>query len=347
MEALTVIGCCLVINGLLAAYEMAFVSMSKAELRSLNRKGDLRAGTILRFRENPERMLSILQVGITLVAAVAAAVGGVGVADHLRPYFIGRMGLSETAATLVSIGAVVLPLTYLSVVFGELVPKTIALRNPRKIVLAGAFLVTVADRVLHPLISLLEGSTRFILNKLFPIFLQQEDRSNEIIEAGGLSPEHRRYVLNMVNIERKRAKDILLSWGQVQRIDLNDTADRVAQVVLHSGHTRLPVLGEDCKVAGIIHTKEFMALREGGEPHWKNILRPAIEVGPNQSLLGLLRLMQEKRSHMSIVTSPGETPLGIVTLEDIIEEVVGELYDEDDDGRFRKILTAGSAKNRF
>ncbi|MFZ4405569.1 MAG: CNNM domain-containing protein, partial [Pseudobdellovibrionaceae bacterium] len=167
MDEIIVVAVCLFLNALFAAYEMAFVSVPRSELRGLARSGNKAAKALLSLREHPERTLSAIQVGITLVSAIAAAVGGVGAAETLEPYFMQKFSMSERVAEVLSVALVVIPITYLSVVIGELVPKTLALRNPTKIVLAGASALFVADRVLSPIISLLEWSTKKILKISF------------------------------------------------------------------------------------------------------------------------------------------------------------------------------------
>lgn len=338
MDEILIVLICLIANALFAAYEMAFVSVPKSELRALSKNGNKSAQTLIELRESPERTLSVIQIGITLVGALAAAVGGVGAAENLEPYFMNQFGLGERSAETISVVLIVLPLTYLSVVIGELVPKSLALRNPRKIVLSGAKILFLADRLLAPFISVLEISTKFILNTFFKTQKKQEENLAQVaIEIDSLSPVHQRFMLNMANIEKKLVKDILLPWDQVRFVRDTDTVDSVVEVVFASGHTRLPVKN-DGLVKGVLHTKEFMALRESGEKNWQSIIRPVLAVRPTDSAFGVLRLMQEKRSHLCVVFSSTGDRIGIVTLEDIVEEVIGEIFDEDDDGRVRKIF---------
>lgn len=337
MDGFIVVSLCLALNAVLAAYEMAFVSISKSELRALARGGDKRAKSLLELRENPERTLSIIQIGITLVGALAAAVGGASATENIEPYFINQIGLSERVSEIASIMLIVVPLAYLSVVVGELVPKSLALRNPRKIVLGGSGTLFVADRILAPLVTLLEWSTKFILSIFFHKQKPEENLPQTSIEIDSFSPVHQHFMLNMAHIEKKTIKDIMLPWDQVNHVQNTDSVEEVAQVVLSSGHTRLPVK-DSGHVIGVLHTKEFMALRESGEKNWQSIVRPVFAVKPTDFALGVLRLMQEKRNHMCIVFSPTGLRLGIVTIEDILEEIVGDIFDEDDDGRVRKIF---------
>ena len=143
----------------------------------------------------------------------------------------------------------------------------------------------------------------------------------------------------MADIEKKQLQDILLPWAQVTYVQKSATIDEVYQVALNSGHTRLPVK-ENGAVFGVLHTKEFISLRESGETNWQSIVRSTLILKPTDSALGAMRLLQDRKTHMAIVLSPQRQLVGLVTLEDILEEVVGDIFDEDDDGRVRKVYTA-------
>lgn len=339
MDEATVILICLSMNALLAAYEMAFVSIPRSELRALSKSGNKEAQTLLKLRENPERTLSIIQIGITLVGAIAAAVGGAGASEAIEPYFMQTYGMRERTAEALSLLLIVVPITYLSVVVGELVPKTLALRNPTKIVLAGAKALFIADRLFSPVITILEWSTQKILKIFFPRSKSDQNLEPVTIELNEFSPVHQKFMLNMADIEKKQLKDILLPLSQVISIEKTASLEEVLQTVMNSGHTRLPVK-EQAIIVGVLHTKEFISLKESGETQWQNIIRPVLLLKSSDSALGAMRVLQEKKTHMAMVLSPQLHQLGIVTLEDILEEIIGDIFDEDDDGRVRKIYAA-------
>lgn len=318
---------------------MAFVSIPRSELRALAKNGNGHAQTLLGLRENPERTLSIIQIGITLVGAIAAAVGGAGAGETLEPYIIQTFGISERTAEAISLILVVVPITYLSVVVGELVPKTLALRNPSKVVLSGAPALFVADRIFSPIITALEWSTQILLKTFFPRSQKDQTTESPTIELNEFSPVHQKFMLNMAEIETKQLKDIFLPFEQVSSVDVMSSIQEVLQTVITSGHTRLPVRLND-SIAGILHTKEFISLKESGETEWQQIIRPTLNVKPTDSALGTMRLMQEKKTHMAMVITPHGQVAGIVTLEDIIEEIFGDIFDEDDDGKIRKIYAS-------
>jgi len=338
MEEVLVITLCLILNALLSAFETAFVSISRGQLRYAAKKGSKEAKWILKRRESPERTLSVLQIGITLVGALAAAMGGVGAAESIQPYFMNRWNMGEVPAEMLAVVLIVLPLTYLTVVLGEITPKSLALRAPMSIVLKGAKWLSIADRFLSPAVSILEWSTKKILTIFFRASKQTDSPPpSTTIDLDTLGPAHQEAVVSFAHIERRKCSDFLVPWETVTSADLKDIPEDVVSVVFASGHTRLPVT-DGQEVIGILHTKEFLAYRENGGTDWPSIVRPALKVKSTETAFSILRRMQSRRSHMAVVFSPRGELLGIVTMEDILEEFLGEIYDEDEDSRIRKVF---------
>ncbi len=340
MEETIIICLCLVLNAILAAIEMAFVTVAKPRLRGLAREGHKEAKRVLALRENPERTLSVIQVGITVVGAIAAAVGGAGAQESIAPYLTQSFKLSPLWAEWIAIIGVVVPISFLNVVFGELVPKTLAIRSPLDIVLRAGRWLELFDQMLAPLVSLLEWTTKKVLWLLSVKTAPQDEGPEEEFELDDLSFQARQYVLNLVSIEQKRVRDVFLPWTQVNAVKVTQSFAEVEAVVLASGHTRLPVLKDDF-VQGVLNTKEFITLIKLGETDWERIVRPMVKVLDTDPLLKVLRLLQEKRSHLATVYSASRR-LGIVTMEDIIEEVIGDVFDEDDDGALKHVIRTGA-----
>jgi len=356
MMELFVMAVCVIINALLAGIEVALLSVNRPTLREITRTGKGKqqetARLVLRMRENPERALSIIQVGITLVGAIAAAVGGASASEWLDPYLVQKFAIKQRTAEALSIIMVVLPLTFVGVVFGEIVPKTIALRNPLRFSLAAATGLHLADRILRPVVSTLEWSSKSIIrivNKIFRVksHAQEHATGSEVSEALPLeqvSRQTREYIINLVEIEKKRVRDIMLPWSRVIRVSVEISANDVEGLVLSSGHTRLPVVrGDEC--VGILNTKEFLAFhlyQRITKPHdWLDLIRPIVTVHASDGLLATLRLMQQERSHLSLVVDRG-VRTGIITMEDIFEEVIGDVYDEDDDKAVVRMIASAA-----
>ena len=130
----------------------------------------------------------------------------------------------------------------------------------------------------------------------------------------------------------------MVPWDSVLTVKTTDTMDDIVPIIFSSGHTRLPV-SETGAAVGLLHTKEFLTLRETGNTDWKSIIRSILVVQPSDSVISTLRLLQKNRHHMAVVVGANAVTLGIVTLEDISEEVWGEIYDEDDDQRMSRLFS--------
>lgn len=339
MIEIIVMAFCLGLNAVLAAFEIAFVTLPRVRLKDLAKNGNRQAQILLELRQSPERTLSVIQVGITLVGALAAAVGGAEAQENFAPHIAKLLGIKLSTAEGVALLGIVVPWTMLTVVFGELVPKSLALRNPQRIGLASAKWLLWLDRGFLPVVNFLEWATKRVLRLLFPRSKATDESAQaaDTVELTSLSHQARQYILNVVALEKKRVGHVYLPWAQVDYLLKDNALEDVETVVVRSGHTRLPVV-DDGQVVGVINTKELLTLIKAGEPDWTRIIRPISRVNEQSSLLMTLRQMQEKRSHLCAVYH-GDRLRGIVTMEDILEEVIGEVYDEDDDDALKRILT--------
>ena len=147
------------------------------------------------------------------------------------------------------------------------------------------------------------------------------------------------YALNLVDLAQRRVRDAMVPWSQTVKVDALMSPQSIAELALSSGHTRLPVVNEH-EVIGLLHTKELLTFLAAGERDWRTLVRPTVSVGLEDPLLRVLRLLQTRRSHLAMVAGLEGAPLGIVTVEDILEEVLGDLYDEDDDQAVARLLAA-------
>jgi len=332
MSALLIVIACILLNAALAAIEVAFISASKAEVKAYAGPEEVGVSRYLRLRATPERALSTIQVGITLVSIVSGAVGGAGAQQVLAPYLQAQFGMSTRGANVLAIGTVAVPLMLATVVVGELVPKALALRHPEFIALAGARWLYVLEQVFHPVVVLLTWMTTAMVARI----------PHEPFASGrqGLDRDTRRYyALDLLDLARRRVRDAMVPWSQTVRADVSTSPESVADLALSSGHTRVPVV-RGREIVGVLHTKELLTFLAAGEHDWRALVRPAVEVGLDDPLLGVLRLLQARRSHMAVVMDGARASVGIVTLEDILEEVLGDLYDEDDDRAVERLLAA-------
>jgi putative hemolysin len=341
MTELLVVIICLLINMILSGAEMAFVTVRKVQLQKISGK-DSRARLLLKLKASPERTLSVIQIGITVVGAVAAAVGGAGAEEALSPLYVEYFKISPSTADALSIATVVLPISYLSVVIGELVPKTLALRNSLKISLWTARGLYWGEKVLSPFVSILEKSTHLIL-KMFSLGQSHDHAHGEHdFEMEDLPHQTKQYIMNLVSADKMLARDIMVPWGEVVFVRKDDAIEDVEMIIVNSGHTRIPVM-HDNEIIGLINSKEFFTALKYKNLDWQTLIRPVLKFKAFEPVFRILVQMQQQNSHMAIIYERANLT-GLVTMENIFEEIIGDIFDEDDDGFVKKLLASKSRR---
>lgn len=329
---------CLVLNAFFSAYEMAFVTVSKDQLSEVEESSPSLFRRIRFFKKKPERTLSVIQIGITLVGAIAAAVGGTGAVEELEPILIQKFQLSPTLAEALAVAIVILPLTYLSVVFGELIPKTFALRHPIKILRLGTKVLFLIDKALSPVVGFLELSTSFFLRSLkLQDGQNQVDATQLMIDIGHLPNYHKNFVYNLISLKGYTVKKTYIPKEELDYIEFSDTKEDILEKMGQTPHTRYPVMDADT-VVGILHTKVFKDISEDPKISWESIIRPMTIVYLKENILDVFLKMQKKRQHMAGVFNEKDEFIGIITLLDILEEIVGDIEEEANTRFIHKII---------
>lgn len=207
-----------------------------------------------------------------------------------------------------------------------------ALRQPEHVALAGARALQLLERAFLPIVGALAWATKTLVARIprAPFNAGRE-------RPAAVTRQH--YALDLVDLAHRRVRDAMVSWSRAVTADNSMSPQSLSDLALASGHTRLPIL-RNGEISGVLHTKELLPFLAAGERDWRTLLRPPMTVGPKTRCLSVLRLLQTRRSHLGIVIDRGGTPVGIVTLEDILEEVLGDLYDEDDDRAVERLLAA-------
>lgn len=328
---------CLVINAFFSAYEMAFVTVTNEEMDELEEKFQNILRRVRLFKKKPERTLSVIQIGITLVGAVAAAVGGTGAVESLEPYIVETYGLSSSMAEAISVTVVILPLTYFSVVFGELLPKTIALKYPLKVLTFGTTGLSLIDKGLSPVVSFLELSTNGLLKLVGLSGNVEEDESmGETIDIGNLPEYHQKFVENLVSLKGRRVKKTMIPWERTAHLNFGDSEEEVRFKLSTTPHSRFPVVDGDV-VVGILLRKDLPIVPKNSP--WQGSLRSAIKVQESDKVLEAFLKIQEKQTQLAVVEDQDGHYTGIITIEDIIEEVVGDIQDRADHSKTSKMLS--------
>lgn len=337
----------LVFNALFAAYEMALASISRAQLTVLvnqKRKGAEEAAFM---KDRMEASLAVVQVGITLVGAVAAAFGGAGVAESFSPYLMTKLGISETASDILALMFLIIPLSAVTIIFAELVPKTYALNHKVWVCLTFSPFMKVLSQLAYPVVALLEAivkrTTQFMHKRGgFKSRFEDQIGLHELNAAVSLARTSRligareeKIVLSAAQLSVRPVREIMLPISDISMIPADSSlADALLKAHLDM-HTRFPVCASEKdsqSLMGYVNFKDIMmALKlNPTEPSIKGIIRPIKTVTEDTPISQVLEQMMQEKLHIAMVSTQGQKIIGMITLEDIIEELVGEIEDEFD-----------------
>ncbi len=327
-------------NGVFAGAEIALISMRKTRLRELMDEGSSAARAVMRLRENPERFLATVQVGITVISATAAAFGGASIAARLAPLLAG-LGLSKTVSEEVAFALVVVLVSYLSLVLGELVPKSLALRAGERYALLIGPVLRVLSRLMRPIVWFLTASSNLVLrlfgdrtsfteSRLSAEELQQ--LVEEAARSGSVHPRTGDIASRAFELAELDVSEVMVPRPRVIALRRHAGAEEVKRVLLEEGHSRMPVYeGSVDHVVGYVLAKDLVGLALEKElVVLEDALRPAYFVPETARALDVLQQMQSRRTQLAIVVDEGGGLSGIVTLKDLMEELVGEIFSEYD-----------------
>ncbi len=305
----------------------------------LAENGNSRAKVVLDLLKNPEGFLSAVQIGITLIGIVSGVYGGATLTDNFRPFVEQFETLRPYAGTIAYVLVVGL-ITYLSIVIGELIPKTLAMKFAEPVALSMAGFVQMFTRFAHPFVWLLTFSTNIVF-KLFNIKPTEDEKLTEdelrhVIKTAGaqglLDKDESEIHHNLLSFTELRAKSLMTHRLEVEWVDTTEPLEKTTQMLRESHRSHFPVCdGTYDNVLGYLHAKDFFA--RIGEPgfHLRSILREPIFVPETQYAIDILQAFRKSRCYFGIVTDEYGAFEGIVTLHDISEALVGDLPDLDDE----------------
>ena len=322
----------ILINGLLALSELAVVSSRRSRLKAMEQRGVRGSAAALKLASDPGRFLSTVQIGITLVGVLSGAFSGSTLGVRLARW-LEEVGVPDAYAEFVGIGLVVMLITYLSVVVGELVPKQIALRNPERFAVLVAPAMTGLATVAAPAVALLDVSGRtlmrlFRLNQGGEESVSDEEIRTLIAEAetaGVIEPEERQLIAGVMRLGDRSVRDVMTPRGDVEMVDLSKPSDEILSALRTSRHSRLPVHRADPDVAlGIIQAKDLAdAYISGIDVDPQDFVRAAPVVPDTVSALDALETLRKSPVHMALVHDEYGQFEGIVTSADILEAIAG------------------------
>lgn len=328
----------LILNGIFAMYEMALVSASKTRLEALAGKGNKRAKTVLKQREDPDKFLSTIQIGITLIGIVSGAYGGATIADNLVPVFEWIPLTAPYAHTLAMI-TIVAFITYLSLIIGELVPKTVALSNPERYASALAPLMNALSKIAYPFVCLLSASTRLV-NRLMGITEGEErqitqDELKMILhqssQQGVIDKDETEMLRDVFRFSDKRANDLMTYRRDVVVLHPTDTREDVMRIIREQ-HFSKYLLVERGKedIIGVVSVKDIILMENDQPFDLRGIARPPLFIPESLYAKKVLELFKKNKNKFGVVVDEYGSMEGIITLHDLTESIFGDILEENE-----------------
>lgn len=333
---LIVLGFLILLNGFFALSEAALISSKKARLEQFKVKGKSGARIALKLLENSENFLSAIQVGITLIGIVTGVYGGVNIADDLTPYFEKYESVAQFAHEI-ALSLTVLVITFISIVIGELVPKTIALSNPEKISIRVAPIIFWFSKVFYPFVRLLALSTNLI-NKVLGIRHSEGQMTEEELRhmikfasnEGVIEEEQNKMHEKVFYFSDKKAKHIMTHRKDVEWLDIEQTKDEFHAELLELKHSKI-IVGKHSidEFQGVLNVKEYLINFYSKKPEpLASLLTEPLVIPENADAQKVLDLFREKQNYLAVVVDEYGSFEGIITLHDIIENIIGNVPEE-------------------
>jgi putative hemolysin len=327
------------LEGFFVAGEIALVSIRRSRVEQLVDEGRPGARRVRRLLDEPGRFLAVSQLGLTVIGFFASAYAAVSLVESLKGVLVPIAGNNAEGIALV---VVTILLALFTIVFAELVPKTLALANAERVAIALSLPIEFLARALSPLIALLTGITSTIA-KLFGASVTNEaqitaEELRLIVERGGeqgvLEAEEEQMINAVIELGSRRVHEVMVPRIAMATIQATATFDEAIETIVEHGHSRIPVYDESVdEILGILYAKDLLPfLREsaGPRPELRTLLRTPVYIPESMTVDDLLHEFQRRKVHIAIVLDEYGGTAGLVTIEDLLEEIVGEIQDEYD-----------------
>ena len=330
----------ILLNGFFSASEISLISLRKSRVRHLVKTGNAAARRVQKLQEEPERFLATAQIGVTLVGTLASAIGGVIAVERIKPVLRGLPVdfISKTAEPIAMV-LVVTAITYITLVAGELVPKSLAIRYSERIAFMTSVPIDYLSRLFKIVLRLLTVSNDLVL-RLFNVSTQQEpslvseDEVKYLIREGRKSgvfePSEEDLIQSVFRFTDTVVKEVMVPRTDIVAIEAGTDLDEILRIMNEKGFSRLPAYTETIdNIIGVVYLKDILPLHMANKPfQLDDVLRKPYVVPPNKNVSVLLKEMREKRIHLALVGDEYGGTDGLVTMEDLIEEIVGDIRDE-------------------
>ncbi len=349
MSQIIVLAILILINAFFAATEIAFISLNDAKIEKQAKEGNKKAKQIKKMLREPSKFLATIQIGITLAGFLSSAFAADAFADDLAPMLQNLIPLGLTAWRNISIILITIILSYFSLIFGELVPKRLAMRNSEKIAFGTIGIIRTISIITAPFVKLLTASTNGV-SKLFGISgTDEETVTEEEIrmmvdvgeEKGSIKEEEKELINNVFEFNDKVVSEIMIHRKDIYAIDINSDIDNILKELDEYKYSRIPVYEENIdNIVGMLFIKDLLAnVNKKEKVKISKIIREPYFVSENKPIDELFRDLQKNKHQLAIVLDEYGGTAGLVTMEDIIEELVGNIFDEydEEEKEFEKI----------
>ena len=327
----------ILLGSLFVAAEIALISLRESQIKQLALKGK-RGARVAALTENPNRFLAAAQVGVTFCGFLSAALGAERLGIYVEPELV-KLGLTEGVAGLISLIGITIVIAYFSLVFGELVPKRLALFRTEAIALASAGIIDWLAKLFRPIIWLLSRSTDFVV-RLFGLDpaeqrtqISEEELLDLVAGHAALSDEERDIVEEVFNASERQIHEVMVPRTEVDFMDASLTVGKAIGLAIDKAHSRYPVVrGSSDEVIGFIHVRDLLdtsLVTPGGKI--QELVRNIIFLPGTKGILPALTEMRKQGQHLAIVLDEYGGTDGIITLEDLVECLIGDIRDEYDD----------------
>jgi putative hemolysin len=331
----------IIINGFFAGAEIAVVTARKSRIKQLMDEGSRRAAILNRFKEEPDRFLATIQIGVTLAGVIAAAIGGATAVQVIKPAIQEiPVKLISASSEAIALSLVTILITFFLLVFGELIPKSIALSDPESVGLRTARLVERFSKIAIVFVKILTFSTNMLLKpfgrKTYTgrAYVSEEEVRmliREGREQGVFEPAEQALIHSVFEFTDMSAKEVMVPSTRMVMININTPVEDIKNILAEEQFSRYPVKGKDLNdIRGILYVKDFLNALAKGVVDIRKLIKPPFFIPETMKISFLLKEMQRKRVHMALVIDEYGGVSGLVTMEDLLEEIVGEIRDEYD-----------------
>lgn len=334
----------ILLNAFFAATEIAVISLNEKKIKAQAEDGDKKAKTMLKMIEEPTGFLSTIQVGITLAGFLGSAFAADNFAERLTNLLAGSFDISSASLSVlntISVIIITIILSFFTLVLGELVPKRLAMKNKEKLAGAVCGFISGLAVLLKPVVWLLTVSTNAVL-RLFGVDPNEKDdpvSEEDIVlmldagaDEGSLNENDIEYIKNVFKLDSMTAEEVMTPRRSLVFINENATDDEIVKLIEEEGYTRMPVFSETTdNIVGILHARDYLLKRSKPGFSMQDAIFAPTFVPETAHLDSLFKDMQKEHNHIVVVINEYGETAGVVTMEDILEELVGEIWDESDE----------------